>query len=83
MKKIFGFGSFSDNSVCMGIFITSFLVIFRFIYFNSFGISIESTNFDKFIFNVLVYYVRFFEPMIILIWLKLVCEYLFKLLKRN
>lgn len=83
MKRIFGFGSFSNNTICMGIFITSFLIIFRFLYFNSFGISIVSTNTEKFIYYILYYYVRYFEPIIILIWLKFVCEFLFKLLKRN
>lgn len=83
MKRLLGFGSISDKSMCMGIFITSFLIIFRFIYFRSFGISIYSTNVQRFIFYVLHYYVRFFEPIVILIWLKLFCEFLFKLLKRN
>jgi len=38
VKRIFGFGTFSDNSICMGILITSVLIIFRFIYFSRFGI---------------------------------------------
>ena len=83
MKKILRFGSFSDDSVCMGIFITSFLILFRFLYFWSIGVSIYSSNAEKIIYNVMVNYVDFFEPIVILIWLRLVCEYLFKLLKRN
>lgn len=83
MKKLLGFGSFSDNSVCMGLFITSFLILFRFLYFWSIGISIYSSSAEKIIYNLMINYVRFFEPIVILIWLKLVCEYLFKLLKRN
>lgn len=83
MKKLLGFGSFSDNSVCMGLFITSFLILFRFLYFWTIGISIYSSNVETIIYNIMDNYIRFFEPMVILIWLKLVCEYLFKLLKRN
>ena len=83
MKRILKFGSFSDNTICTVIFITSLLIIFRLKYFNSLGISIESTYFEKFIFNFSVYYGRYLEPIVILVWLKFVCEFLFKLLKRN
>lgn len=83
MKRIFCFGSFSDNSICKGIFITSFLILFRFIYFSSFSISIKDANIKKFIFNILVCYIRYLEPIVIITWLKFVCEFLFKILKRN
>lgn len=83
MKRIFKFGSFSDNSICTAIFVTSLLIIFRLNYFNSFSISIESTDVEKFIFNFSIYYVRYLEPIVILLWLKFVCEFLFKLIKRN
>lgn len=83
MKRIFGFGSLSDNSICSGIFITSVLIIFRFIYFSSFGISIVSSSAQIFIFNILSNYVRYLEPIILLILIKFICEFLFRLLKRN
>lgn len=83
MKRIIRFGSFSDNSICMGIFITSILIIFRFIYFSRFGISIESSNTQILIFNILSSYIRYIEPIVLLIWIKFICEFIFKLLKRN
>lgn len=83
MKRIFRFGSFSDNSICMGIFITSVLIIYRFVYFSRLAISIESTSAQIFIFNVLNNYVKYFEPIVLFIWIKFICEFLFKLLKRN
>lgn len=83
MKKIFKFGLFSDESVCMGILITSFLVIFRWTYFGSYNLSVEDVNAKKYLIYTLNYYVRYFEPIVILIWLKFVCEFLYKLLKRN
>lgn len=48
-----------------------------------YSISIEDTNIEKFIFNILVYYIRYLEPIVIIAWLKFVCEFLFKILKRN
>lgn len=81
MKRIFGFGSYSANFICNGIFITSILIIFRFIYFSRFGISIESTGVEVLTYTILNYYIRFFEPIVILIWIKFVCEFLYSLLK--
>jgi hypothetical protein len=83
MKRILGFGFFSNDIICKGIFITSFLILLRIIYFNSFGISINDTNAEKLIFYSLNFYVRFLEPIVLLIWLKFVCEFLYKCLKRN
>ncbi len=53
-------------------------------YFNGgYGISSESTSEQMFKFYANIYYRRYFEPIVMLIWLKLVCEFLFKLLKGN
>jgi uncharacterized membrane protein len=84
MKRLFKFGLISDNSVCLGLFITSVLILFRFMYFKgSFVLSAESTSAEMFKFYTYIYYIGYVEPIIILIWLKLVCEFLFKLIKRH
>jgi len=83
MKRVFGFGSFNNNTICMGIFITSFLIIFRFLYFYSVGFSIENIYVEKIIFYFFKLFYFRLEPLIFLIWLKFVCEFLFKCLNRN
>lgn len=83
MKRIFRFGSLSENTICTGIFITSFLIVFRFLYFWRIGISINSSNAEKTIFYVMINYINYLEPIVIITWLKFVCEFLFKLLKRD
>lgn len=83
MKRILKFGSFSDDFICTAIFISSLLIIFRLKFFNNLSISIESTDMEKLIFNFLIYYERYLEPIILLVWLKFLCEFLFKLLKRD
>lgn len=83
MKRIFRFGSLSENTICTGIFITSFLILFRFLYYWSIGMTIYSSNAEKTIYYVMVSYVKYLEPIVIITWLKFVCEFLFKLLKRN
>ena len=83
MKRLLKFGSFSDNSICMVIFITSFILIYRYLYIRGFGFSPMSTDSQRFKFYAYIYYIQYFEPIVILIWLKFVCEFLFNLLKRN
>ena len=83
MKRLLRFGSFSDNSICTVIFITSLILVFRYLYIRGVGISPMSSDSQRFMFYAYIYYVQYFEPIIILIWLKFVCEFLFNLLKRN
>ena len=81
IKKICGFGNLSNHCVCKGIFFTSLLIALRFIYISRFNISINSTSTEMFIFRIFVFYIKYLEPVIILIWLKFICEFLFKVLE--
>lgn len=83
MKRLFKFGEFSDNSICVGIFITSFLIIFRFLYFTRLSMSIYDSDIKIFITKIMFFYVGYLEPVVVVVWLKFVCEFLFKLLKRK
>jgi|LGOV01.1.fsa_nt_gb hypothetical protein len=83
MKKIFRWGSFSEELICKGIFITSLLIIFRLRNFNVIRISAYDTNAEQLILYTLRFYMNYLEPIVILVWLKFVCEFLYKSLKRN
>lgn len=83
IKRIYKFGTFSNNSICMGIFITSLLIYLRYMYNSRFSISIDSTNVQRLAFNIFVFYIKYLEPVIILAWLKFICEFLFKVLNQD
>ena len=83
MKRIFGFGTFSDDNICIGIFITSFLIIFRLIYLSQFNISVNDSNAKMIIFNMYCFYIKFLEPIVIFICLKFICEFIYKCLKKK
>ncbi|NMB27045.1 MAG: hypothetical protein GX987_03190 [Tissierellia bacterium] len=83
MKRLFKFGEFSGDSICKGIFITSFLLLFRMLYFTRVGMSIYDSNIKIFITKIIFFYVGYLEPIVVIIWLKFICEFLFKLLNRD
>lgn len=83
MKRLFKFGELSGDSICKGIFITSLLILFRFLYFNRISISVHDSNIKMFFANIGFFYIRYLEPIVILIWLKFICEFLFNLLQKE
>ncbi len=83
MKKLLKLGSFSDSTTCWGIYITFALLICRLTYLNHLSISIGSSGMDKFIFYSMVYYTKYLQPLVLLVGLRFICEYLFKLVNQK
>ena len=81
VKKIFRFGSFSNETICGFIFITSILIVFRFMYYSRFSISIDDSELKQYIFQGFMFYTKYLWPAVVVIWLKFICEFIYRIME--
>ncbi len=80
--KYFKFGNTSYNTICFGILITSFILVLG--YFSKYsGLDMNSTSIDTFVYYVSDIYNRYLKVIVVFLFLKFVCEFLFHVLKNT
>lgn len=85
MKKLIKFGLLSPKTIVKGIFFTTILQAFIFFFyrFRGFSVTITSTWDQILIYKIYVAYFRYLQPIVIIIWLKFVCEFLYRVMVRG
>lgn len=81
VKRIFRFGSFSNETICGFILITSILIVFRCMYYSRFSVSIDDSVFKQFVFQGFMFYTKFLLPIVVVIWLKFICEFIYRMME--
>lgn len=85
MNKFIKFGLLSPKTVVKGIFLTSFLQIFLFFFYKyrGFTVTITSTWSQILAYKIYVVYHLYLQPIVIIIWLKFVCDFLYRVMVRD
>jgi hypothetical protein len=80
MKRVFGFGTFTNRTICSALLVLSFVLLYRFIYLGSYGID---QNGSQLVMDIYIFYRAYLEPIVMLVWVKFVCELFYKLLEKE
>lgn len=82
MEKYIKFGMLPPKTIVKGLFFVTLLELFMFRYFRSVSMSIYSTYGQVLGFKIHSFYIRYLEPILFVIWLKLICEFMYKVMTR-
>lgn len=85
-RRIFKFGTFSDDTIIIWILVTSFLLLFSHMYLRPFAVYAKTIS-DPYPYVVVLskmygFYAMYLEPIVLFIWVKFICEFLYKCLKK-
>lgn len=80
MKRVFGFGTFTNRTICSALLVLSFVLLYTFIYLGSYSIDQNGSQLSM---DIYIFYTKYLLPIMLLVWVKFICEFLYKLLEKE
>lgn len=80
MKRVFGFGTFTNKTICSVLLVLSFILSYSFIYLQNYTID---SNGSQLAMDIYSFYWTYLLPIVLLVWVKFICEFLYKLLEKE
>ena len=83
MKSFFKFGLLKPKTIVKGIFFITLLQILMYVYFVNVTLSLNSNWIQTVAFKIHFIYFRYLQPIVAIVWLTFVCEFLYRVMART
>ncbi len=83
MNKFIKFGELAPKTIVKGIFSITLLHLLMSMYFANVFLNLDSTWVQTLAFKIHFIYFRYLQPIVAIVWLKFVCDFLYRVMVRG